>query len=135
AYNFSGRMPRIQEIRYTGNIYTGLNPYNKITFEYAERTDKNTVYEGGFDIFNSLLLTKVKVYDENNIVQKTYELTYGNDGINSYLKEITEKNKNGDELNSTQFKYGEASNNIVSTAITGLPGPASSSSLIPESVS
>ncbi len=135
AYNFSDRMPRIQEIRYTGNIYTGLNPYNKITFEYAERTDKNTVYEGGFDIFNSLLLTKVKVYDENNIVQKTYELTYGNDGINSYLKEITEKNKNGDELNSTQFKYGEASNNIVSTAITGLPGPASSSSLIPESVS
>lgn len=135
TYSFSDRVPRIQEIKYTGNIYTNLNPYNKITFEYAERTDKNKVYEGGSYISASLLLTKVKAYDENNTVQKTYELSYGNDGINSYLKEVTEKNKNGDGLNSMQFKYGSSSNSIMSNTITGLPGPAPNVPLIPETTS
>lgn len=133
VYNFDDRVPRLQEIKYTGNINTGLLPYNTIVFEYDERIDERTIYEAGTHFSNKLLLKNIKVLDENNTTQKTYSLSYGNDLINSYLKEITEANRNGEQLNSLQFQYGDMDNGLgLPNLLTGLPSVASSTPLIPD---
>jgi len=106
-YSFEGRSLRLEKIKYTGNIYTSTPTYNTIDFDYAARIDQNKVYEAGSYLTTQFLLEKIKIVDENSVVQKSYELTYGNDNINSYLREVTEVNKNNDKLNSIQFKYGD----------------------------
>ncbi|MDZ4793925.1 MAG: SpvB/TcaC N-terminal domain-containing protein [Bacteroidota bacterium] len=46
-YNNNSRDSRIDEINYTGNITTGLLPYNKLKFTYGNRNEVNTGYDGG----------------------------------------------------------------------------------------
>jgi len=97
----------INEIIYTGNIITGLTPYNKVKFNYLLREDKNTTYEVGKAIQSNYLLTNITVTTDANTSFKSYNLSYGNNNINSYLKEIQEFGSDGIGLNSTMFKYGD----------------------------
>lgn len=101
------RVPRISYITYTGNVYSGLPTYNMIWFGYDDRIDNNTQYVSGASLKSDQLLKTIHIKDENNTVQKSYEFSYGNDNITSYLKEVVEKDINGTALNSTIFKYGE----------------------------
>lgn len=97
----------IDEINYTGNINTGLTPYNKVKFNYLVRNDKNTTYEVGKAIQSNLLLSSIVVTTEGSVSFKSYNLNYGHDNISSYLKEIQEVGSNSTALNSTIFKYGD----------------------------
>jgi len=97
----------IDEINYTGNINTGLAPYNKVKFNYLVRNDKNTTYEVGKAIQSNLLLSSIVVTTESSVSFKSYNLNYGHDNISSYLKEIQEVGSDGLGLNSTIFKYGD----------------------------
>ncbi|MEZ4909031.1 MAG: hypothetical protein R2771_15640 [Saprospiraceae bacterium] len=65
----------INEIKYTGNSNTGLNPYNLIKFYYNTRYDNNEIYIAGSKILNNQLLNKIEVKAENQLV-KNYELYY-----------------------------------------------------------
>ena len=115
--------PKISEINYTGNAGTSLAPYNQIKFDYVSRsTDENLTYEYGMGISTAQLLDKITVYTEGAQTVRSYQLNYGFDNINSYLKEIIEKGSDGTALNSTIFKYGEipsaVTNNYPSFSIS-----------------
>lgn len=96
----------IDEVLYTGNSSANLLPYNKIKFYYELRTDKNTIYIAGTKLNSSHLLTHIEVTEENNEAVVSYDLKYGFDNIDSYLKEIIQYGGDGTQLNATQFKYG-----------------------------
>jgi RHS repeat-associated protein len=102
----SDRDSRIDEINYTGNDAAGIIPYNKIKFSYKVRADITTQYVAGSSLLNKYLLDKITITSETANVQ-TYEVKYGWDGVNSYLREIVESGNDGTKLNSTRFKYGD----------------------------
>lgn len=110
-YSASEREPRIERILYTGNAEAGLSPFNEISFEYKVRqsssfSDIRTVYIGGAALVSRFLLDKIVVKGEGNIT-RSYQLAYGNDGVNSYLNSVQESSGEGITLNPTVFKYGE----------------------------
>lgn len=124
----SERDSRISEIRYTGNASAGILPYNKIEFAYKVRqegspvtfSDIRTTYEGGSSILSKYLLDLVTVKAEGTVVKK-YQLGYGHDNINSYLKSVTEFGSDNSQLNPTIFKYGDTPVQITSQSTT-IPG-------------
>lgn len=138
-YNNDIRDTRIDEIKYSGNINTGLLPYNTIKFTYGYRYDIGTAYDAGTSLNNYFLLNKITVKHRNDDgieeTVKTYTFNYGFDNIDSYLKEIEEcgaitlpvgKPEGSGEpnpcLNSTIFLYGDLPANIStfqSTLLTG----------------
>ena len=102
--------PRLSKILYTGNHLAGMAPYNEVSFEYKVRqdgtfSDIRTLYLAGSQVVSRYLLDRIVVRAENELV-RSYQLTYGNDGINSYLIRVTERNGSGESLNPTIFKYG-----------------------------
>ncbi|MBA4410168.1 MAG: hypothetical protein C0397_12175, partial [Odoribacter sp.] len=81
---------------------------NKVTFYYKTRTDVTTTYLKGKKIIQQLLLDKVTVSYNSNVV-KTYQLKYiqVSDNYNTYsaLNEVIESGTGGSQLNSTVFSY------------------------------
>lgn len=126
-YDNSDREPRISQIKYTGNVNTGLAPYLEINFEYRVRKDKNRIYDGGYSINSNYLLTKITVRDGSDIFKK-YELNYSilfNMTEKSHLKSITEFAGDGTKLNDTRFKlnYGTIVNYDKQVAVTNIEMP------------
>ena len=116
TYDNADNDSRIKEINYTGNINTGLVPYNKVKFEYSIRSDKNTIYETGLAYNQKYLLDKIIVTGEYSQAFKQFIFSYGTDDIHSFLKEISETGTDGTTLNSTILKYGEQSTDLIQTA-------------------
>jgi hypothetical protein len=128
------RDSRLLKIKYTGNDIPGatLAPYNVIEFSYKIRqettvngtfSDVRTVYEAGSSIVSKYLLDLVTVKAEDSVVKK-YQLEYGHDNINSYLKSVTESGSDGSQLNPTIFKYGDAPQSFTQSTNTALPAGA-----------
>lgn len=86
---------------------------NKIAFYYKVRADITTSYLKGKKIQQRLLLDKVSVSYNNNLI-KTYELKYNqiNDNYNTYslLNELIEYGTGSNRLNSTVFSYQTPTN-------------------------
>lgn len=121
-YSSTGWESHISEIDYTGNASTGLGTYNKIAFNYSTgRIDPNRMYDDNAFLDITSLLTSVTVTGYGGPGYKTYELGYGNDGVNSYLKSITEKDGSGNRLNPTIFRYGDVPSTFASS-LGSLPG-------------
>ncbi len=108
---------RISEIKYTGNATSGILPYNTLKFFYGERSDKITQYFAGKDLYKGLLLEKIEMYTEGNVLTKSYELKYTYNSEVSRLNEIIEKGGDGSQLNSTIFKYGESALNNLQNIV------------------
>lgn len=133
-YTFSGRDSRIDEINYTGNINTGLLPYNKIKFTYGNRYETNTAYEAGASISSAYLLNKITISTEGEDLGsgetliktiKTYAFNYGYDNVHTLLKEVIEYGEgfvSPPALNSTIFLYGDPPANITIAATPSLAG-------------
>ncbi len=116
------RDSRIDEIRYTGNVNTSLEPYNKIKFNYSVRTDVNTVFEAGASLSTKHLLDNITITHNSESV-KIYHFKYGFDNIHSKLNEIIEKGSdNTTALNSTIFLYGDAPQNLAVSETIALQG-------------
>ncbi|MFN8290805.1 MAG: FG-GAP-like repeat-containing protein [Chitinophagaceae bacterium] len=124
-YDNTSRDTRIDEINYTGNINTGLVAYNKIKFNYGNRNESNTAYDGGASLSSSYLLNNIVVTHTNdgNIVEqvKKYQFNYGFDNVHSLLKEVEEYGTDNSELNSTIFLYGDPPLNVSSFTSNFLP--------------
>ena len=118
VYDNDLRDSRIKTIKYTGNINTGLLPYNSISFNYKLRSDKNTGYDAGSPLSSQYLLDKIIITADDNIVVKNYQFNYGFDNVNSLLKEVIESAGNGTTLNSTIFLYGEHPQDVVTVSET-----------------
>lgn len=119
-YDNTGRDSRIDEINYTGNINTGLQPYNQLKFIYGSRYDNNTGYEAGASLAQNYLLNSITVKhtNDNNIIEtvKTYDFNYGYDNVHSLLKEVVESGAGttaSTPLNTTIFLYGDQPQNIT----------------------
>lgn len=108
VYDNTDRDSRIAEIKYTGNVNTGQNPYNSITFSYGSRFDKNTFYDGGFSLESKYILYEIQVKALGEVFKK-YQPYYGKDGITSFMKGFIEFTPDETVLNDTRFKYGEIS--------------------------
>lgn len=133
-YTFSGRDSRIDEINYTGNTITGLIPYNKIKFSYGNRSEVNTLYDGGASLSSVYLLNKITINTEGEdlgggetIIErvKTYEFNYGFDNVHSLLKEVIEYGEgfmSPPALNSTIFLYGDEPQNTSQVATAPFVG-------------
>ena len=116
-YDNSNRDSRISKIKYTGHT-SGMLPYNEINFQYLERSDKNTVYDGGYTMQSKYLLRKIQVLSESEVF-KTYQMDYGKNAHSaSYLKYIQEFASDGSKLNDTRFKYGESTSPFTETINT-----------------
>ncbi|HEV8084483.1 MAG TPA: SpvB/TcaC N-terminal domain-containing protein [Chitinophagaceae bacterium] len=122
VYDNTGRDSRIKTIKYTGNINTGLIPSNFINFNYALKTDQNTMYDAGGSISAKYLLSDITIIADIDKAVKTYVFNYGFDNINSFLKEIIEKGTDGTALNSTIFLYGDQPQNLTVTSTNALTG-------------
>ena len=94
----------IDYIEYTGNLTAPLLPYNKIKFGYGSKTDSNCKYVGGSKIPNTVLLTSVKMWSDQDTVHK-YKFKYSLD-FYTHLSEIVETGRNNESLNSTVIGWG-----------------------------
>lgn len=113
-YDNTDRDSRIHKILYSGNVNTGLLPYNEINFSYSQKADANTSYESNATLNSKYLLDKITVFHTtdagNTETVKTYRLNYGFNNTHSLLKEIVEfgGSETAPSLNSTIFLYGDA---------------------------
>lgn len=96
-------------IEYTGNEAAGLQPYNKVEFEYESRPDISTGYVNQTVQKLTKRLKAVHCYHMAEII-RSYELTYKQSGVSnrSLLTNIQECGENGTCLNATQFEYSES---------------------------
>jgi RHS repeat-associated protein len=94
------------EVKYTGNINTGLLPYASIKFEYESRSDSVQRYLNGFKIVNSTKRLKaVKAY-HGNTLYRSYTFNYQYSPANlSELVSYTECGKNGSCNTPTTFTW------------------------------
>jgi RHS repeat-associated protein len=84
-------------------------------FSYKTRVDKNSTsisagYHQYCDVNSNSLLDKIEIKTEDDILVKTYQFLYANDGLYSLLQEVKEignDNGNSIEINSTILKYGK----------------------------
>jgi RHS repeat-associated protein len=97
-------------IDYTGNINTGLTPYNSIRFTYAARPDIVPRYEGGSQIKLTQRLTKLESYTDNSVV-RTYNVSYDSSGSGnaSRLTSIQECGSDGVCFNPTTIGWDQPS--------------------------
>ncbi len=105
-YKNTGGEILIDRIEYTGNSNSNLLPYNKVQFEYMERSDKNTFYISGKSFNNTKLLKSISSYDiDKNLVHKYYfDYQFS---IYSLLNKITEVDSKQNELNPIVFQWGK----------------------------
>ncbi len=127
--NNTDREPRIIEIRYTGNAAQGLQPYNKVLFEYGDRQDHNSLFMPGVELTTNSVITKITVINEGSPM-RIYELAYSYDINTTFLSEITETALGAETMehfNSTIFKYGNPTTNHYEVNSSGLPSLLSNS--------
>ena len=124
SYSLYGRQLLLNNIAYSANASADVGPVSYVEFTYQLRTDKNMVYAAGASIDNKYLLTQIKTKTDYTTYGISYTLSYGYDGGQSYLSEITETGTDGTTtLNSTIFKYGsEPSDYTVSADLSAYSG-------------
>ncbi|MCL2290374.1 MAG: FG-GAP-like repeat-containing protein [Bacteroidetes bacterium] len=117
----------IDEIHYTGNTSSKLQPYARIKFGYTPLPDnlgKNTYFVGGYGVPQTKLLKTVTVFFGNTVVRE-YKFNYNEGGSGertAHLKEVVLSGENGTQLNATTIEWGEQNTSIDATQqISGLP--------------
>ena len=114
----------IDEISYTGNVLQTLAPYNQVKFDYKIRTiDENTGFEDDTRMESKYLLDKITA-KADGLAVRSYQLNYGHNNINSFLKEVVESGADGTALNSTIFKYGDTPPEFSTVATNGYDSPS-----------
>lgn len=113
------RTSLIDKIIYTGNNNAGLAPYNEIKFNYIQSASPSETYDGGSKLQTFTVVGDIQIKGENSQLIKTYVFNYGHNNINTFLKEVIEKDGNGADLNSTIFKYGQEPANTVAADVLG----------------
>ncbi len=103
----------IDEIKYTGNIATSLDPYNSIKFTFGTRTDVNGSYVGGCKVPKTKVLTSISLKTEGDELVREYQFRYIFD-FYTHLNEIVEYGSDHKYLNSTAVWWGSTLNQFSS---------------------
>lgn len=110
----------INRVEYTANDDNNLSAYNNVEFYYSEREDINTHYVKDFALPMALLLDKVVIRAENEVV-RTYDFNYQM-GFYSHLAEVVEYNGLNEHYNSIVIEnYPQPVEHFED--ITSDPGP------------
>ena len=118
----------IDEIKYTGNVNSGMQTYAKVKFAYSTIPDKlgrNTYYVGGYATPQTKLLETITVFYGNDVVRKyLFKYTEDNTGeLTTHLKEVLLYGEGGKQhLNETKIKWGEQNNNVESNTLSNFSG-------------
>lgn len=111
TYRNDGDEMVIDQIEYTGNVAAGLQPYNKIDFYYAKRSDPQEKYVNGKRILNSLVISSIVSSAEGKKVRQL-DFRYSID-LYTKLVEITEKDGEGNSKNPTLVEWEAPIFNVV----------------------
>jgi RHS repeat-associated protein len=93
----------LESIKYTGNAYAGLTPYNEVKIYYEERTDKSYSYVGSVKLENNKIIRQIKCFSDGALYRK-YGLEYYFNNY-TYLNEFFEYNSENERYNSLVFGY------------------------------
>ena len=104
SYTNSGGELLIDRIEYTGNSVSSLTPYNKIEFEYMERSDVNSYYVGGKEFKRKHILKSIVSKGINANIVRRYNFEYKYE-FASLLSKIIEVDAHGNQLNPTCFEW------------------------------
>src|SRR5207248_2449497 len=88
----------VDRIEYTKNVNATNIPFNKIQFEYEERSDKHTSYVAGDEFNITKILKAISCYDTDGHLVKKYSLEYEFNNA-TLLSKITESDADGHDLN------------------------------------
>jgi hypothetical protein len=104
-------------IDYSGNVNTGVAPYNSVQFVYQGRTDIGTRYRGGSMVKSTVRLANLRTYNGANLVQD-YRLAYQNTGAPGWtrLTSVQQCDAAGACLAPTSFAWTDAG---VPTLVAG----------------
>lgn len=140
AYGIENGETLLKTITYTVNANVSTLYNNTITFNYINRTDNNIFFSMEANaatvapIYKKNILKSIEVKAESENVKK-YDFAYGEDGLYTYLNEVTEIGYEiggtPKPLNSTIFKYGLA-NPTTNSSETFTPAASQSSGNKPE---
>ena len=115
ATDVYGNTMEYNYIKDNGFNYIGEITYgpNTVTFYYKERSDKKTTYLKGEELSQNLILDKIEIKYNSNVVKK-YEFKYNYPSSNytrhSVLNEIIEYGIGSSRYNSTAFTYTSPDN-------------------------
>ncbi len=96
----------LDKIEYTGNSNAGLLPYNTIEFSYVPLAEKSTYFINATSFKKSALLKSI-ISRAEGLVARSYIFDYDWDNKKTVLKSITEAESQGNELNRTDFCWGD----------------------------
>ncbi len=112
---------RPTSIEYTGNVNTGLAPYNHVEFYYEDRPDNIPRYVMGRKIQSNKILKAIKSFHEDQLAREyRFEYTLGTYSGICLLNSVTECGSDGSCLEPTTFKWKEE-NELDFTQNPGLP--------------
>lgn len=104
----------LKEILYTGNTYTGMQPYCAVNFVYEQAHYEDWFYANGNVAYKRKhLLTEININGEGGSIFKTYNFKYVRSHKRSMLKEVVECGATGGCLNPTRFAYGSSGQAFV----------------------
>jgi len=103
--SFQGELV-LEKIEYTGNASAGLSPYNSVEFAYIPLAEKSTYYINSVSFKKAALLKSIISRAEGQVA-RSYTFDYDWDNQKTVLKSITEAESQGNELNRTDFCWGD----------------------------
>ncbi|MCD4792173.1 MAG: FG-GAP-like repeat-containing protein [Bacteroidales bacterium] len=96
------------QIEYTEND-NGLSSYNTVKFFYTSKTDKSSAYVEGFKFKNTVLLSDIKIYNNNYLIRKyTFKYNFNSFSRLSEIQLYEDKNKT---INTTKIEWGNETDN------------------------
>lgn len=105
----------IDKIEYTRNAAAGSIPYNKIVFEYIDRSDAKVSYVNGQKFNQKKLLKSITSTDINNSIVRKYIFDYQY-SFASLLYKVTEIDSKGNTLNPTYLEWTKSFKSTGSTS-------------------
>lgn len=100
--------PRLASIYYDIDGSPTVSHTTAVLFQYRTRSDDNVSFVNGRQFHSSRLLTRIVVESTVYGGLREYVLNYAQRLLGrSFLSEIRDRGMNGEEVNSTIFRYGE----------------------------
>lgn len=100
-----GRVSRISSIEWGGNETLNKPHFNKINFNYTDRSLIEDTYVGGYRFVQNQLLSEIQVNTNGNLF-KRYTVNYIKNGTNyQQIDKITEYNADNSAANPITFTY------------------------------
>ncbi|NOQ27297.1 MAG: hypothetical protein GQ564_18200 [Bacteroidales bacterium] len=104
----------IESIEYSGNSTQGVIPVTKVHFYYDRKSDKNTLYVGGSELPQTVILRSIKIESDGTFLNE-YQFKYLND-FYSLLTEISKIEHDGSQFNSTVINWGDETYQFFNTS-------------------